>query len=229
MNIWLLRIISALFASSLIYGMSVLSSAQDEDDDYEFTDEEDEDMEYLDVAEENEEGEEDKQEDSEKGGSDEPLDDLLALDVTENLDVENVAEKEAVYKFSLLGDDDPFVPKILLAHFKTGDDLQQIQDLSDDTPILQRSPLQNYRLTGIWSVADVTKGLILTPPPTSEGVVVEVGDRIGVKNGTIIEISHKGLVVREVHVDEEHQRKVNDRSLALFDPETGQEEQKKEK
>lgn len=154
----------------------------------------------------------DDADDSESSGG------LSSLDISRELSVEEVEEQEPLYKFSLLGENDPFVPKILLVHFQDSAKFVQQAEEFPDTPLLLKHPLESYQLKGIWSVGLDTKGLIITPPPENRGIVVEIGDLLGDKNGKIIEINKDGLIVRESFTDEELQRKINDRTLSLFDP-----------
>ena len=216
-SVWLSRISLVFMCLSLAYGVKVIWAQSEDGEDYE---------EDYDSDEEDEDDEEDYEEDGEDEDDieDDGPPDLLTLDVTDGLAVEEVVEEELPYEFSLLGQDDPFVPKILLIHFEGGEEFsaETIEEALTDTPILQEHPLNDFRLTGIWTTEGVTKGLILTPGANPQGVVVEVGDLIGEKNGTIIEIDKQGLVVREVHIDGDHQRKVNDRRLDLFNVDQAQ-------
>jgi hypothetical protein len=115
-------------------------------------------------------------------------------DITNQIQMETVMEETFDYAYASFGRPDPFIPNTHPSH------LPRISVLI--TSILQRYPLDRIRVVGIWKLQNGDKkSLMMTEK--SEGVVVSMGDPVGMKGGKIKSIESDHVVVQEVSLDSE--------------------------
>ena len=135
------------------------------------------------------------------------------------MDDENNQDPFFDYKFSMGGKEDPFVPSVTLAHFN-------IQETKTPTVLniprpqefgvvseLQKYPLQNLSVVGIWRSDQTYKVLVATPK--AGAVIAGVGDFIGRKNGKIVDINKERILIREVSVSTDDVRMIHHQELYL--------------
>lgn len=134
----------------------------------------------------------------------------IANDVTSGVRIEDIIEPSSEYHFSSFGRSDPFVPPLTVENdIIAGEQLIE----SELKSALQKYPLLTLKVVGIWQVGTKRKSLVTTPK--SEGVVVEPGDFMGYRGGTVIDIKSNYLVVREFELLGDGTRKFEDVKVYL--------------
>lgn len=91
-------------------------------------------------------------------------------------------------RYSSAGLRDPFKPFLKLVNVPVGPD-------PIIRPPLRRYPLSSFRLAGIIWVGDQPKAMIVDPEENT--YFLGVGDRIGNKEGEILEVRERGILVQE--------------------------------
>ena len=115
-------------------------------------------------------------------------------DITVQIQSDTILENAFEYTYASFGMPDPFVPNTHPTHMPSMSVLI--------TNILQRYPIDRIRVVGIWELQNGSKkSLMMTEK--SEGVVVAVGDSVGVKGGIITKIDSDHVVVREFTLNSE--------------------------
>ena len=137
-------------------------------------------------------------------------------DVTASIKMDTVLEEAFDYSYASFGKPDPFIPNMRPAH------LPSVSVLI--TSILQRYTLDQIRLVGIWQLENGSKKSLLMTEK-SEGVVVAVGDSVGIKGGKVKEIESDHVVIREFTLDSDGEKNFSDRTIWLG----SREEKKSEK
>ena len=137
-----------------------------------------------------------------------------AQDVTMGVRVEDIVEPPTDYQFAAFGKGDPFVPPLYLK-----EDIASAVD-PIEIPIispLQRHPIANLVVAGIWENADGTrKALILVPDAASPvGIVSRKDDPIGINGGRILAINKESVTVREFRLAPDGTRQYDDKQLTL--------------
>ena len=113
-------------------------------------------------------------------------------DVTNQITMETFQEYSYEYAYAAFGHPDPFVPNLHPSHQPSVSVLI--------TSILQRYPLDRIRVVGIWQLKNGgRKSLMMTEK--SEGVVVSLGDSVGIHGGKISKIENDHVVIREFNLD----------------------------
>lgn len=141
--------------------------------------------------------------------------------LTRELNMDGDAEWENMsveysYAFSMLNRDDPFVPKISLAQIFEEDSLIEdvgVVEFDQKEGVLSVS-LDSMTLSGIWTSGGIKKALVLGGKKGG-AVIVGIGDKIGDKNGTIVDILEDTLVVRQEWINNDQKRIVEDEMLTF--------------
>ncbi|MCY4444624.1 MAG: pilus assembly protein PilP [Proteobacteria bacterium] len=157
---------------------------------------------------------EDEYEDSE---SEDEYDSPVEMDdVSSDFESSEIESSGYKYVFSLLGDDEPFTPAILVEHLEIEATTSTFESSTFGEPgieELEKYSLSAIKLAGVWKSADIAKGLVVLPD--GQGLVVKVGDKIGRHGGEIIEINNQELVVRKYTMGPENLRQVQDESILI--------------
>lgn len=138
----------------------------------------------------------------------------IALDVTNGIRVKDIVQPSAEYHFASFGRPDPFLPQIRLNRqekqiLKEGDpEFEEIQV----TSILQNYPVADLLVVGIWNPQNAARKALVNAP-SGEGVVVQIGDPIGMKAGKVIGITDTYLSVREFEIAFDGTRQFQDLKL----------------
>ena len=153
--------------------------------------------------------ERDSQQSSTENSDTEDLDG--SIDLTIN-DIEEQTFK--AYKFSLLDDEDPFVPNVQITDFELEvESSQSSQNIIGYVEELQRFPISDLLLSGVWETDGEFKALVITPD--NKGHIVSVGDYLGVDSGKILAITKKGIKIRKISYDSDLNRQIVDQYLAM--------------
>lgn len=127
-------------------------------------------------------------------------------DITDQLKMETILEDSFEYTYAAFGRPDPFIPNTHPSH--------QPSVSVAITSILQRYPLDRIRVVGIWQLQNGgRKSLMMTEK--SEGVVVALGDSVGIRGGKISKIEADHVVIREFTLDSEGIQHFVDRAIWL--------------
>lgn len=127
-------------------------------------------------------------------------------DITDQLKMETILEDSFEYTYAAFGRPDPFIPNIHPSH--------QPSVSVAITSILQRYPLDRIRVVGIWQLQNGgRKSLMMTEK--SEGVVVALGDSVGIHGGKISKIESDHVVIREFTLDSKGIQHFADRAIWL--------------
>ena len=136
-------------------------------------------------------------------------------DVSNQLVLTEIVESvEEVYSFSLVSDDDPFVPKIFITDFEANDSesietVEQVGYVEE----LQKFRIDELVLTGVWETQGSYKALIITPEEKAH--IISVGDNLGMDSGKVLSIDKEGLTVRKVLYDKYFNRNIVDKYLPI--------------
>lgn len=118
--------------------------------------------------------------------------------------VDDIIEPPAAYRYSSFSKRDPFAYP----------DRELFADDEFTTNKLQHYNISSLKLVGIWRLENgISRALILTP--TSEGVVVTIGDPVGHNNGEVLEIGRQKIIVREYILTPDGTRQFNDTEMLL--------------
>ena len=138
----------------------------------------------------------------------------IALDVTNGIRIKDIVQPSAEYHFASFGRPDPFLPKIRVNRndrrtVKEGDpDYEDIQI----TSVLQKYPLTELQIVGIWNPQNAPRKALVNTP-NGEGVVIQMGDSIGIKAGKVIAIAEDFVSVREFEISFDGTRQFQDLKL----------------
>lgn len=105
-----------------------------------------------------------------------------------NKDPRKLAEAEKTPPYDSSGKRDPFKPFIKLVATPVG-------PTPEIRPPILRYPLNNFRLSGIIIIGDEPRAMVVDPEENT--YFLGVGDKIGNKNGEILEVRENGLLVQE--------------------------------
>lgn len=161
--------------------ISVTGYAQDDDEyDYEYEGEYDED----------------EDEDEESSESSDSPSESESVSQSSSLDIRDIE-----YEFSMGGKEDPFVPSVTAMHFNLKVSKSPVQSMTRPKEYalseLQKYKLSELKVVGVWKSEEAYKALITTP---KTAVIAQVGDFIGERNGKIVEIDSRNILVRIVSV-----------------------------
>lgn len=138
----------------------------------------------------------------------------IALDVTNGIRIKDIVQPSAEYHFASFGRPDPFLPQIRLNR-KDSKNLKESDPGYEEiqvTSILQKYPIADLVVVGIWSPKNAAKKALVSTP-SGEGVVVQIGDSIGMKAGKVIAISDAFVSVREFEISFDGTRQFQDQKL----------------
>ncbi|MEI8025098.1 MAG: pilus assembly protein PilP [Pseudomonadota bacterium] len=138
----------------------------------------------------------------------------IALDVTNGIRIKDIVQPSAEYHFASFGRPDPFVPQIRLNR-KDSKNLKESDPGYEEiqvTSILQKYSITDLVVVGIWSPKNAAKKALVSTP-SGEGVVVQMGDSIGMKAGKVIAISDTFVSVREFEISFDGTRQFQDQKL----------------
>ncbi len=138
----------------------------------------------------------------------------IALDVTNGIRIKDIVQPSAEYHFASFGRPDPFLPQIRLNR-KESKNLKESDPGYEEiqvTSILQKYSIADLVVVGIWSPKNAAKKALVSTP-VGEGVVVQMGDSIGMKAGKVIAISDDSVSVREFEISFDGTRQFQDLKL----------------
>ena len=140
---------------------------------------------------------------------------------TKKIIIDEILEPQFLYNYSSFGSPDPFKKPDWST---TNPDLENIDEASVNSDVshngaeipviseLQKFPLKDLHIKGIWLRADGTKKvLIMTPSKT--GVIAEVGSPISA--GKVVDIMKNHIVVRQYEINKEGARIYEDKELFM--------------
>ena len=132
---------------------------------------------------------------------------MNGIDVSDDIDINDIVQPVKTYYYAAYGKPDPFVPP--------RNEIQNQED--EEIPILstlQEFSLDELNVVGIWQLEDSTrKALILTPD--NEGVIVKIDDYVGNQGGKIVAIDPDLIKVREFITIEDGTQQFDDKELHL--------------
>lgn len=138
----------------------------------------------------------------------------IAQQVTEGVRIEDIVESESEYQYSSHGRGDPFVPPLTIEiKDEVAEDTGELLIETELQSVLQQFPLDSLKVVGIWRTGNKSKALVTTPK--DEGVVVETGDFMGYRGGTVLSITEDHLKVREFELLEDGTRLFKDSKIFL--------------
>lgn len=140
----------------------------------------------------------------------------IALDITNGVRVNDIVLPSSEYHFASFGRPDPFVPQMKINR-STRDSVKESRPGYDEvqiTSVLQKFPLSELVVVGIWSPQNRSRKALISCP-TGQGVVVQIGDPMGIKAGKVISINNDYLMVREFEISYDGTRQFEDKKVWL--------------
>jgi Tfp pilus assembly protein PilP len=140
----------------------------------------------------------------------------IALDITNGVRVNDIVLPSSEYHFASFGRPDPFVPQMKINR-SSRDSVKEGRPGYDEvqiTSVLQKFPLSELVVVGIWSPQNRSRKALISCP-TGQGVVVQIGDPMGIKAGKVISINNDYLMVREFEISYDGTRQFEDKKVWL--------------
>jgi Tfp pilus assembly protein PilP len=140
----------------------------------------------------------------------------IALDITNGVRVNDIVLPSSEYHFASFGRPDPFVPQMKINR-SSRDYVKESRSGYDEvqiTSVLQKFPLSDLVVVGIWSPQNRSRKALISCP-TGQGVVVQIGDPMGIKAGKVISINNDYLMVREFEISYDGTRQFEDKKVWL--------------
>jgi Tfp pilus assembly protein PilP len=139
----------------------------------------------------------------------------IALDITNGVRVNDIVLPSSEYHFASFGRPDPFIPQMKID--RSGEAVRENRPGGEEiqiTSILQKYPLAELVVVGIWSPQNRARKALISCP-TGQGVVVQIGDPMGIRAGKIISINSDHLMVREFEISFDGTRQFEDKEVWL--------------
>ena len=139
----------------------------------------------------------------------------IALDITNGVRVNDIVLPSSEYHFASFGRPDPFIPQMKIN--RSGEAVRENRPGGEEiqiTSVLQKYPLAELVVVGIWSPQSRARKALVSCP-TGQGVVVQIGDPMGIRAGKIISINSDHLMVREFEISFDGTRQFEDKKVWL--------------